>query len=171
MKLKSLAVVVASLVASAGASAVTYSFTMPLSPAAPFNSFVAVATPGPFTDLWNFTAPPSAVQASGAVISIDLVPFFNIDSLQLVLFNGFNASGTAVPLGVGTIGEASEVSNVAVTAGMPYSFRVTGTVVGAPTGYYSFSAIAAPIPEPSTYALFAAGIAAIGFMTLRRRQA
>jgi len=170
MKFKPLAVVVACLVASASASAVTYGFAMPLSPATPFNSFVPVSGPGPFTDIWNFTAPTGAIQVASAIIPIDLIPFFNIDLIQVVLFNGFNLSGSMVPSGSGAIGETSELTNIAVMAGMPYSFRVTGTVVNAPSGFYSFTAIAAPIPEPSTYALFGAGIVAIGFLALRRRQ-
>ena len=169
MNFKPLAVVVACLVASASASAINYSFTMPLSPAAPFSSFVPVSTPGAFTDFWNFTAPTGAIQVASAIIPIDLVPFFNIDLIQVVLFNGSNGSGAVVASGTGLIGETSELTNIAVTAGLPYSFRVTGTVVGAPTGFYSFTAIAAPIPEPSTYALFGAGIVAIGFLAMRRR--
>ena len=45
-------------------------------------------------------------------------------------------------------------------------------LVGGPVspGEVNIDALAAaPIPEPETYALFAAGLAALGFMTRRRR--
>jgi len=169
MNLKPLAVVVASLLGTAGASAATYAFTMPLSPATPFSSFVQVSAPGMFTDFWNFTAPVSAVQASSATISIDLAPFANIDMMQVALFNGSNATGSLVASGA--TGESSELQNIAITGGNMYSFRVTGSVANAATGYYTFAAIAAPIPEPSTYAMFAAGMVAISLVVMRRRQA
>jgi hypothetical protein len=115
------------------ASAASYSFTMPVAPVAPYASFVSVAGPS-FLDYFNFTAPVGAVQTSGAVVSIDLVPFANIDSLQIALFNGSNASGSVVA--TGTAGEFSQLENIAITAGNAYSFKVSGLVVGAPAGYY-----------------------------------
>jgi hypothetical protein len=169
MNLKSVALAVALMATTVSASAVTYSFVMPLSPAAPFSDFKMVSGLGAFTDFFNFTAPIGAIQASAATISIDLVPFANIDNLMVSLFNG---TGPAVGSLVfaGGMGESSEMSNIPITAGNAYSFRVTGTVVGAPTGYYTFTAVAAPIPEPGTYALMLAGVSAIGFLAMRRRR-
>jgi hypothetical protein len=37
-------------------------------------------------------------------------------------------------------------------------------------GAYAFIASASPIPEPSTYAMMIAGIGAVGFLAMRRRQ-
>ncbi len=151
---------------SASASTGTYAFTMPLAPAAPYNTFLTVSGTS-FTDIFNFTAPVGAVQASGAVVSIDLVPFANIDSIMITLFNGSNASGSMVASG--SAAEFSQLENTPITAGNLYSFRVTGLIVGAPAGYYTFTAVAAPVPEPETYAMFLAGAAAVGFVVMRRR--
>lgn len=169
MHLKSVFAAVVALSAVGSASAVNYNFTMPLAPAAPFTAFGQIPLTGmSFTDFWTFTAPAGAVQASSSVISVDLFPFFNIDSMQVSLFNGANGSGSLVA--TGGIAEASELQNIAITAGNIYSFRVTGLVVGAPAGYYSFATVAAPIPEPQTYMMMIAGIGALGFLAMRRRR-
>ena len=141
---------------------------MPLAPAVPYNSFMTVSGTS-FVDFFNFTAPVGAVQTGSAVVSIDLVPFANIDNLQVMLYTGSNASGVLVPGGAGNIGEFSQLENVGITAGTAYSFRVSGQIVGAPVGYYTFTAIAAAVPEPETYAMMLAGVAAIGFVVMRRR--
>ncbi len=148
------------------ASATSYSFTMPLAPATPYSTFQSVSGVS-FIDYFNFTAPTGAVQAAAAVVSIDLAPFANIDLMQLSLFSGSN--GTGALLFVGGVGEFSQLENVAITAGSAYSFRMTGNIVSAPVGYYTFTAVAAPVPEPETYVLMLAGIAAVGFVAMRRR--
>lgn len=168
MNLKSVALAVALMATTVSASAVTYSFVMPLSPATPFSDFKMVSGLGAFTDFFNFTAPIGAIQASAATISIDLVPFANIDNLMVSLFNG-TGPGVGSLVAGGAMGESSELSNIAITAGNAYSFRITGTVVGAPTGYYTFTAVAAPIPEPEIYALMLAGLGVVGFVAARRR--
>lgn len=157
-----------SMAFAGGASAASVAFTMPLAPATPYNSFQSGIV-GSFVDYFNFTAPSGAVQSSAASVSIDLLPFFNIDNLQLVLFNGSNGTGSVVPGGTGGMGEFSQLENIAVIAGNAYSYRVTGTVVGAPSGAYTFTAVAAPIPEPETYALMFAGLGIVGFVAARRR--
>lgn len=154
------------LFAAGSVSAATYGFTMPLSPAAPYSSFQAVSGPS-FIDFFNFLAPVGAVQASGATVSIDLVPFANIDNLQIILYNGPSGAGSIVASG--TAGEFSQLENVGIAANSAYSFRVSGSVVGAPLGYYTFTAVAAPVPEPETYALMLAGLGVVGFVAARRR--
>jgi hypothetical protein len=67
------------------------------------------------------------------------------------------------------VGEFSQLENIAITPSSAYSFMVSGLVAGAPAGYYTFTAVAAPVPEPETYALMLAGIAAVGFVAMRRR--
>lgn len=169
MNLKlSISAAVLAMASASGASAASFSFTMPLAPATPYNTFQTVVGVS-FLDYFNFTAPAGAVQASAASVSIDLVPFFNIDNLQLVLYNGSNGTGSVVSGGTGVIGEFSQLENIAVTAGNAYSYRVTGTIVGAPSGAYTFTAVAAPIPEPETYALMLAGLGIVGFVAARRR--
>ena len=154
------------LAAVGTASAASYSFTMPVAPATPYQSFQSVVGAS-FIDFFNFTGPIGAVQTSGAVVSIDLVPYANIDNLVISLYNGSNGTGSVVATGLS--GEFSQLENIAITAGNSYSYRITGNVVGAPIGYYSFTATAAPVPEPESYAMMLAGIAAVGFVVLRRR--
>lgn len=164
----SISAAVLAMASAGGAAAASFSFTMPLAPATPYNTFQSGVV-GSFIDFFNFTAPSGAVQSSAATVSIDLAPFFNIDNLQLVLYNGSNGTGSVVTGGTGVLGEFSQLDNVAVTAGNAYSYRVTGTVVGAPSGAYTFTAVAAPIPEPETYALMLAGLGIVGFVAARRR--
>jgi hypothetical protein len=157
---------VIAMAAASSASAASYSFSMPVAPVAPLAAFLVVSGPS-FIDYFNFTAPVGAVQTSGAVVSIDLVPYANIDSLQISLYNGSNGTGSVVASG--SVGEFSQLENIAITPSSAYSFMVSGLVTGAPSGYYTFTAVAAPVPEPETYALMLAGIAAVGFVAMRRR--
>lgn len=49
-----------------------------------------------------------------------------------------------------------------------YSYFVAGSS-GAKMGSYSLASTVAAVPEPETYALFLAGLGAIGFLAARRR--
>jgi hypothetical protein len=54
-----------------------------------------------------------------------------------------------------------------------YAFNVSGTIQGLaegqPASYAGNLQVAAAVPEPETYALFAAGLAALAFMRNRRK--
>jgi hypothetical protein len=51
-----------------------------------------------------------------------------------------------------------------------YYYRVTGQVTGTAGGSYLLSSSLAPIPEPGTYALMLAGLAAVAGVASRRRR-
>jgi len=156
---------VAALAFSAGASATDYPFTMPLAAATPFSLMVNAFGPS-FSDNFTFTAPATAINVSGSVVSIDIAPFFNVNNIQISLFD---ANNTLISSGV--ISESSKVEDISVIAGNIYYFQVTGMVPSpAMSGFYVFSAIAAPIPEPETYALMLGGLGLVGFMAARRRR-
>jgi hypothetical protein len=142
----------------------TYTFTMPLAPAQPYTSTVTVVGGGPFTDLWNFTAPAGAAAVSGSAISVDIHPWFDIDDMLIELYE--TQGNRLIATGTGTAG--SSISEIPVIAGTPYYFQVTGDVTGAASGVYSFLAIAALVPEPPTHAIWLAGLAVVGFLVSRR---
>jgi PEP-CTERM motif len=52
-----------------------------------------------------------------------------------------------------------------------YALNVLGYAGGISGGYYDgqFTATTAPVPEPQTYALMLAGLAAVGFAASRRK--
>jgi len=165
MNLKKVTLALSTLCAAAGASATDYPFVMPLAPAAPFFLTVTVAGPS-FSDTFSFTAPVGSADVSGSAISVDITPSYNIDSIQIWLFNSSNAL-----IASGTSGAGTQLQNIPVMAGSNYYFTVQG-VVPAPfmAGFYTFTAVAAPIPEPETYALMLGGLGLIGFMAARRRR-
>ena len=116
-----------------------------------------------FTDIYNFTLPTlSDVGAGVANISFSVgSKSYNIPNLTLTLKDGFNNIGTTLSSGA-TFGGLT-------LGGGSYSFMVAGTPVGT-GGKYVFNAVAAPVPEPQTWAMMLGGLGLIGFMSFRRRK-
>jgi len=170
MKFKSLAVAVALVAASSGAFATNYTIpNLPVLPpsTAPFSQAVTVPT-GAFSDRWSFTFPLTAGSASSSAVSLQLQNILNITGLQIGLYN----ATTNALLGNGAqAGQSATLNNIALTPGQNYYYTVTGSATGLSGGAYTFIAAAAPVPEPGTYGLFLAGLAAVGFVARRRSPA
>lgn len=128
--------------------------------------------PGSFTDRWNFMFPATGAAASASSVSLSLDSVTSISGLSLRLFtvtgNTLNgALGSLVAQGT-VSGQSATLNNVRLNPGAYYAYVVSGTDTGVGGGSYSFTASASPVPEPETYALFLAGLAAIGFVARRR---
>ena len=161
MALKKIALAAALVSASVSAMAVTYTIgTLPTAPSVYSN--VLTEAPGAFSDIFNFTFPAFSGGASGTVASLS-IGSFNIANLNLSIYTSANA--LVVSDGTGT---SSSLSNVSLTPGGSYYFKVTGTASGAAGGLYSMVASAAAVPEPQTYALMLAGVGMVGFLAFRR---
>jgi hypothetical protein len=138
----------------------------------PSASFAATHT-GAFMDVWTFNlATPSIVAASVTNVEI------TFGSTMVGGILGFSATLNGVPLNL----SSSSVFNppVSVTtqilsgsgvlgAGM-YQLVVSGTGVTGGSASYGGNIVATPVPEPETYALMMAGLAAVGFVAARRRR-
>ncbi|WP_020162416.1 FxDxF family PEP-CTERM protein [Cycloclasticus pugetii] len=124
----------------------------------PYVNTVPVAI-GSFSDVYEFTI---AIQASGAsnITSHNLALWENdilaISGLTLKIYN----SGAELLTG--------DYQSLMLSAGA-YTAEVSGTATGSDGGMYTFSAIAAPVPEASTLSLMLAGFGLVGFMSYRRR--
>ena len=167
MKLHSIAIGVVLGAGAVAAQAAAHSFVMPLAPQTPYGAFATVSSPS-FIDTWSFTTPANTGTVSASVISVDITSYWNIDSIDIDLFMGTVGNGTLVASGVP--GESSKLENIIALASTDYYYQVTGNVVGASNGSYAFSAVAAPVPEPETYAMMLAGLGAVGFIAFRRRR-
>lgn len=174
MKLATAAAVAAGLLATAGANATTThlgaaAVGVPL----PFAGYVPAA--GLFGDTFTFSLPTNG-GTGYSVTNFTLIPgTFNtiLNTLSLfsnpdnVLFNGDDTwlATSSVP-GVNSI----DLAFAATPAGN-YYITVGGVANGTMGGIYNgaISVSAAPIPEPETYAMMLAGLAALGFLARRRQ--
>lgn len=79
--------------------------------------------------------------------------------------------GTADDVGFGawTFSGAPEVHSLSLAAG-DYYYSVFGVTTGAATYSLNSAATITPVPEPETYAMLGAGLAAMGFIVTRRRR-
>ncbi|MBX3622576.1 MAG: FxDxF family PEP-CTERM protein [Rhizobacter sp.] len=173
MKFKVLAFLLALFTVGSASAACTQSFSLgvmgPPSVQAFGNSFDSVQH---FEDCYNFTLSGPA-DAFGATFAIDLSSLRNITIGSLTLTGGSLVN----PL---FDSSASGFSFSNLAAGV-YQFVVSGDVTGSngsswgPLGYIgalaTTSSVAAPVPEPKTYALLALGLLAVGWTVRRRNQA
>ncbi|WP_395703413.1 FxDxF family PEP-CTERM protein [Aquabacterium sp.] len=163
MQLKQTLVTLALCAAAAAASATTYTIgSLPIAPSA-YSNVASVSGPS-FSDTYDFSFPLGASTSSASAVTIDVGSLLNINGLTIQLFDAANTL-----LQVGSSGEASTLFDVPLLSGASYHFEVTGQVAGSGGGLYTFVATAAPVPEPETWALMLGGLAAIGFLILRRR--
>ncbi|MDF1690451.1 MAG: FxDxF family PEP-CTERM protein [Cycloclasticus sp.] len=123
----------------------------------PYVNYVAIDD-GSFYDLYEFNI---ATQSSGAS---------NVTSHTLASFGNdiFAISGLTLEIYSGADLLIGDYQSLMLSAG-DYTAAVYGTVTGSSGGRYTFSAIAAPVPEASTLSLMLAGFGLIGFMSYRRR--
>ncbi len=167
MKLKYIAA--ASLLSFASAG--SFATSMPLDPLTPSASFANTVS-GAFTDTWTFNLGTlSAVAASVTNVEVSFGSFTagGIDGFQAWL-NGveiFGPISTVTTSGV-TVKTQVKAGGAALPAGM-YSLVVSGTGVTGGSASYGGSIVATPVPEPETYAMMLAGLAALGFLARRRQ--
>jgi hypothetical protein len=143
--------------------------------AGPFFLFVGKDV-GAFIDTFTFTLGSLPATASFTIDELSLDSFTNIDWDDTAAAT-LSGGGLAAPMVLGEAGidTAFSFSNVDVTAS-PIVLTLKGVADGAgipgqiKPGTYSIAAVAAPIPEPETFAMMLAGLGAIGFMAARRHR-
>ena len=165
MKLKpAIAAILSATALLASSGAFADSFSLGVLPAIP-NAPVPVAVPKPtggLSDFFSFVLPAGWTQAL-ATANFTLTP--GIQDLSIKLWN--DSLTTVLATGSFAAGGVATLDTAGLTPGTTYAYQVTG-FANAPTSY-SFAAQA--VPEPGTYALFLAGLTAVGWVARRRRVA
>jgi hypothetical protein len=177
MKFKLLAVVLALSAGSPAMAACTDTFSLgvmgPPALRVIGNDFSSVQH---FEDCYNFTL-NSPADSLGFTFALDLSGRRNIDLTSITISGG--SLGQSI---VDTSASSFSFNNL--LAGV-YQFVIAGDVTGSNggflggglvgyTGVFATSgstAIAAPVPEPETYAMLALGLLAVGSVVRRRNQA
>jgi PEP-CTERM motif len=128
---------------------------------------VGSATNSAIFDTFTFSLGGSSTVAS-SVVSFGTVVG---GAYSLYSYGADNLMGTGDDMGVGawTFSGTPVVNTVSLTAGN-YYYSVLGGAMGSAQYVISSAATAAPVPEPETYALLAAGLGIIGFVSSRRRR-
>lgn len=116
----------------------------------------AVVNTGYTTTLSGISGSVVRAGAGGAVSAINLTS--NVTFTYVTGFGNFAYNGTLVFNGTGFVLDVDDTATTPLGESR-YRWDVTGTIQG----------LAAPVPEPSTYALMMAGLLTVGAIARRRR--
>lgn len=158
--LKNVLVVIAATAAMGSAHAQNVFNLGPLSPT--IQTRTNIYGEGSFADIFNFTVDASynTVSSKTLALAADGTPSAtSVTGLQLELFSGFNAPGTA------KLFTGLDLDAVLLTPG-EFSARISGTVAPLLRGGYEFSIAATP--EPAEWMLLLAGLVGLGFVARRK---
>ncbi len=171
MKLKPLAAAIALALSAVGASAadqVINAGTLPIAPNAPWATVITHGAGETFFDSINFDIAAGMLISSANPLNLVLgsLTMFNITNLSYELWDGHHPGGI---ISYGSFSGNNTTNSIALTAPGLYHIDITGTADGLAGGAYGVSLQTAAVPEPETYAMFVAGLGALGFMARRRR--
>jgi hypothetical protein len=178
MKLTSLAMAAAALVLAGNAHAVTFTATGETTLAGPtYNRpFTLIALSAVGTAV-HYNTLSFAVTAAGSYdfLSVATRGWDNFLALYTPSFNPAAGLGNLVALNDDFGGTGTSAFTFSLTTGTNYVLVTTGyenSDVGAFTNTITGpgSVITGAVPEPASYALMALGLAAIGFVSLKRKQ-
>lgn len=160
--LKKSAVVLAAVAACAQAYAADYSWADHAAVE------VGFATPakGLFDDVFSFTLTTDSIIKAVAVANNN-IPLLSIGQASFALYSVTDPT-TAIFSGLMT-GTTGSTQLTATLGAGEYFYEVIGKATGSAGGVYTLTSAVAAVPEPETYALFLAGLGAVGFLTARRR--
>ena len=129
---------------------------------------------GSFTDNYAFTILSSGLSAA-SVTESELLPYFDINSLQASLYKStalYNTAGGLVANGTAAVINGNLASSLGVVGIAPglYDLQVTGVGSGSMGGGYGGHLTVAPVPEPAESALMLSGLGLLGFLAARNRR-
>jgi len=142
-----------------------------LPPSASFSNTVT----GAFTDVWTFNlASPSVVAASLTNVEISFTGGPSFGGIQ-----GFSAWLNGIPLLPSSTSTNAPPLTVTtqILAGSStfgpgvYQLKVSGTGITGSSASYGGNIVAAPVPEPESYAMLLAGLGVMGAIAMRRNKA
>ncbi|MEP7099924.1 MAG: FxDxF family PEP-CTERM protein [Burkholderiales bacterium] len=121
-----------------------------------------------FTDTYTFTLTGSSFLTTGSVDS-SAIGGQDIDFTSILIMQG--ASTVATFANSGTDAQEHYTLGQTLLAAGNYSLVITGLQSPAAASYAgNLAVVAAPVPEPETYALLLAGLGVLGFVARRRRR-
>ena len=130
-------------------------------------SALGLSAGGVIFDTFSFSLGAQSSVAS----SVSSLGAIGAGTYSLFSVGGDGLVGTSDDQGFGawTFAGAPTVHTVSLAAGN-YYYSVFGVANGAAAYSINSAASAAPVPEPETYALLAAGLGMVGFIASRRRR-
>jgi hypothetical protein len=137
-------------------------------------TFGGYAAPGAFLDVFTFTVPANG-GSSYAVTNFSLLPsVFSAAFASLALVSnpdGVVGSGddAIVASALAATGSPALSLSFGASAGGAYYLAVSGVSTGPAGGIYNGAISVTAVPEPETYAMMLAGLAALGFLARRRQ--